>query len=187
MTRSKPPALAIRLMNETMTDPAVIGDMVEEHAKGRTAWWFWKQAIAAAAPSPLSGLRWAIAIPLAYGTAALVGGNLPWMTFDVGRTLVGPLWTACLVFTAVWIVPSRKLFVAKALLGLVSITCAVFLAYSGYRWMGRGPVGEATILLRVLARSTLMGAVAGYAVAHYFCRAPLDLRPTLDDGPWTMD
>ena len=66
MTQSKPPTLAVKLMQEAGTDPAVIGDLVETYATGRSAGWFWRQAIAASAPSPINALRWAAAIPLAH-------------------------------------------------------------------------------------------------------------------------
>lgn len=187
MTRSGPPALAVRLMNEAMTDPAVIGDLVEEHARGRSAWWFWKQAMVASAPSPLNALRWAIAIPLAYGFARLVGSSINSTGWEAGgRLLAGSLSAASLILIAAWIVPSRKLLVAKTLLAIAATLCAVVIAYSTYRSFGGGPVGHMAGLLRDLAASTLLGAAGGYAAAACFCRPTSD-RPTSDHGPSTMD
>jgi hypothetical protein len=47
MTPSKPPAIASWLLEHSGTDAAIVGDILEEFAKGRTATWFWKQAIVA--------------------------------------------------------------------------------------------------------------------------------------------
>jgi hypothetical protein len=47
MSLSQPPRHAIRLMQRAGVDPSIVGDLIEEHSKGRSTWWFWKQAIVA--------------------------------------------------------------------------------------------------------------------------------------------
>ena len=180
MSHPSPPALAIRLMNETMTDPAVIGDLVEEHARGRGAWWFWKQAIVASAPSPMNALRWVVAIPLAYKCAGLVGRAVNSTGWEAAALLSGPLAAASLIVSAAWIVPTRKALVAKTLFVLVAGLCAVFIAYSTYR-SNAGPGDQMAGVLRNIAAAILLGAGSGYAVVSYF------LRPRIDRGRLTMD
>ena len=144
MTPSQPPRRAIQLMQFAGVDPAVIGDLVETFATGPSAAWFWQQAIAAAAPSPLNALRWLAAIPLAAYAGELVlnrGSGLAWSMLDpVGMQgwrfylplcVAAFLWSATLVWIGTLVVPSRKRLVANCLLGFVG---SIVLLYG---WMLR--------------------------------------------------
>ncbi len=130
MNATRPPALAIRLMDEAGTEPAVIGDLIESYSHGRNARWFWRHAIAASAPSPLNALRWAIAIPTAY-----------WLSLRLGAVIIrGLVWfgparlpsaafvsAGTLVSIASFIVPSRRMLVARTLFGIVIAAMALLI------------------------------------------------------------
>lgn len=45
-----PPRMAVRLLGYLTSDEALVGDLVEEVARGRSAWWCWRQ-VAAAVPA----------------------------------------------------------------------------------------------------------------------------------------
>jgi hypothetical protein len=159
MKQSKPPVLALRLMNAAGTDSSVIGDLVETYETysevetrtiRHTPIWFWKQAIAAAAPSPINALRWAAALPVAFYVANVVERSVThWaqsmmtpLRFDATREVLARVdfyqdWrlhllilislflsSALLVSSGTLIVPGRKRLVARCLLGVVGIVSA---------------------------------------------------------------
>jgi hypothetical protein len=47
MTSSRPPWLAVALLQRLGADPALVGDLVEEFERRRSRLWFWRQAGAA--------------------------------------------------------------------------------------------------------------------------------------------
>jgi hypothetical protein len=133
MNGTRPPALAIHLMEEAGTEPAVIGDLIETYSQGRDQNWFWRQAIAASAPSPLNALRWALALPVAWWISLRLSGSvasslvgpdgLEW--FGPGSTALPPamfVFTAALIALGSAVVPNRKTLVARTLFGLVILT-----------------------------------------------------------------
>jgi hypothetical protein len=54
MTSSRPPRLALALLQRLGADPALVGDLLEEFGRRRSRVWFWRQLIAAL-PVLLSG------------------------------------------------------------------------------------------------------------------------------------
>lgn len=180
MTPSQPPRRAIRLMQFAGVDPAIIGDLVETFATGASAVWFWQQAIAAAAPSPLNALRWVAAIPLATYAGQLVlnrGSGLAWSMlgpagmhgwrFYLPICVAAFLWSLTLVSIGTLVVPSRRRLVANCLLGIV------------------GSIYGVALLLMLVAPSTgvwgfaiLACGLLGGALAHGVALKQLDLRKT---------
>lgn len=144
MSRAQPPVLAVRLMQDADTDPVVIGDLIETYAGGRTRWWFWKQAMAAALPSRLGILRWLIAFPLAFEAGrfasrlalhivwSLTGGPAAFNTTPMRWSfMVSALaMTVTFISVATLVVPHRKPLVAKTLLAIVC-AAAAFAMYLG--------------------------------------------------------
>lgn len=47
----RPPQLAVALVERFVSDPALAGDLIEEFQRGRSARWFWWQALVAIAAS----------------------------------------------------------------------------------------------------------------------------------------
>ena len=45
MSLSQPSRHATHLMQRAHVDPSIVGDLIEEYSKGRSTFWFWKQAI----------------------------------------------------------------------------------------------------------------------------------------------
>jgi hypothetical protein len=180
MKESKPPALALWMMNAMGADPAVIGDLVETHATGRTAGWFWRQAIAASAPSPLNALRWAGAIPVAF----YLGGFLESQSYRLGWTLLDPrghaflgwrwylpsdvgvfLSSASLVLLGTLIVPTRKRLVANCLLGIVCAMWGLVALIGLVRpFVALGQPFHWSMFATVV--SGLLGGFVAYAIVH---------------------
>jgi hypothetical protein len=144
MNTVQPPAIAIRLMEEAGTEPAVIGDLIETYSQRPNARWFWRQAIAASAPSPVNALRWAIAIPTAYWLSVRLAGLIRGLVgFEpVGSASAAFVSAAALVSIASLIVPSRRVLVARTLFGIVisAMTILILLPPGfdrSFRWTPR--------------------------------------------------
>jgi hypothetical protein len=172
MNGTRPPALAIRLMEEAGTEPAVIGDLIETYSQGRDQNWFWRQAIAASAPSPLNALRWALALPVAWwislrlsGSVAssLVGSDgLAW--FGPGYKALAPamfVFTAALIAIGSAVVPNRKTLVARTLLGLVILTMLMMIVMPGrsFDWTPR-----------IIGGAGLLGGLLSYGLIQSVAR-----------------
>ena len=54
MTSSRPPSLAVALLQRLGAEPALVGDLIEEFEHRRSRVWFWRQVLAAL-PVLLSG------------------------------------------------------------------------------------------------------------------------------------
>jgi hypothetical protein len=160
MNTARPPALAIRLMEEAGTEPAVIGDLIESHSQGRNARWFWRQAIAASAPSPLNALRWAIAIPTAYWLSLRLGALIHELVGfgPAGLASAAFVSTGALVSIASFIVPSRRVLVARTLFGIVIAAMALLIVIP--------PGFERSFIWtpRIIGCAGLLGGLISYAL-----------------------
>jgi CHASE2 domain-containing sensor protein len=110
-------------------DPAIIGDLVEEYAKGRSRAWFWMEAFGALvtkAPRPryVTAARWLAALPLAMIAARLVI-QISGLLFGRDsaqlrvRVAVALLIGAAFIVIGVAAVPGRKGALARLALGVV--------------------------------------------------------------------
>ena len=92
MRRSRPPALATRLMTTLLVGlnrESLIGDLVEQHQLGRSAIWYWRQAISAV----VSGFAAEVWQHLWLAAAVIgLGVYLP----DIYMAVVRPRWIAAL-------------------------------------------------------------------------------------------
>jgi len=88
--RSRPPALATRLMTTLLVGSnreSLIGDLVEQHQLGRSAIWYWRQAISAV----VSGFAAEVSQHLWFAAAVIgLGVYLP----DIYMAIVRPRWIA---------------------------------------------------------------------------------------------
>jgi hypothetical protein len=74
MSERKVPDLAVRLLQSCGVNPALVGDMAEEFARGRSAAWYWKQTAVAilrcgrVVPgiALATFLGWLVQLPLVY-------------------------------------------------------------------------------------------------------------------------
>ena len=172
MNAARPPALAIRLMEGAGTEPAVIGDLIESYSQGRNAGWFWRQALAASAPSPLNALRWAIAIPTAYWLSLALGGLIHGLVGfgPAGSASAAFVSAGALVSIASFIVPSRRVLVARTLLGIVIAAMALLILLPpgfdrSFSWTPR-----------IIGCSGLLGGVISYVFLSSLFRTEV-LRP----------
>lgn len=167
----KPPALAIRLMQDAGTDPAAIGDLVETFAHGRSVGWFWRQAIAASLPSPLATVRWLLAFPAAVAMSGLAQiiftpaahrlflpitpVAYPESAIWMPRVIASAFMAAAFVLTGIWVVPTRKAFIAACGLGIVILWASALMFVNGGWFM------PWTFAMGV---SGLLGGVLAYGV-----------------------
>jgi hypothetical protein len=132
MTVSQPPVRAVRMLQRAGIDPSIVGDLMEEHAKGRSALWFWMQALGAIwakAPGLVTTMRWLTVLPLAIVAVRVVIAITETAFFTFfrrdfahGRFLLygeGFLIAAAFLSTMVIVAPARKDSVARIALGVV--------------------------------------------------------------------
>jgi hypothetical protein len=124
MTPSKPPAIASWLLEHSGTDAAIVGDILEEFAKGQTATWFWKQAIVAASPVALCAFRWLGVVPL---TVVAVGLEL-WLRWKTGFPALPASFIMGLTFVRVGasVAPRLKDSVARIALSVLTVSGVLF-------------------------------------------------------------
>jgi hypothetical protein len=46
MTSTRPPRLAVRLLQWLQADPMLVGDLLEEFDRRQSRWWMWRQVLA---------------------------------------------------------------------------------------------------------------------------------------------
>ena len=79
----KPPTVATAiLMRLGPVDECVIGDLMEEYARGRSRWWYWRQVLSVLLLGSVRQLR---ARPARAACATAIG----WATLGLGFTLLG--------------------------------------------------------------------------------------------------
>jgi hypothetical protein len=173
MNAARPPALAIRLMEGAGTEPAVIGDLIESYSQGRNARWFWRQAIAASTPSPLNALRWAIAVPTAYWVSLRLGALIHGLVGfgPAGSASAAFVSTGALVSIASFIVPSRRMLVARTLFGVVIAAMALLIV------IPPGFERSFTWTPRIIGCAGLLGGLISYVFLSARFRT-VALRPT---------
>jgi len=80
-----PPKLATKLLEGLAPpDPALIGDLREGYAAGRSLWWYWRQVLIVILLAPLR--IWRDSTPVALGIVAFAAVLMP-----VARTVTTPL------------------------------------------------------------------------------------------------
>lgn len=104
---TRPPAVALWLLARLIGGPnseALLGDLVEQYARGKSPAWFWKQTLSAIGASVAAearahyGFISAIAFFVGFTTAAMLGTvkTLPGLTvFDESLAAFGAGWLVC--------------------------------------------------------------------------------------------
>jgi len=92
MTRSHPPALATRLLQQFIGPDrqAIIGDLIERYADGRSRSWYWRQVVTAIIRSTLTDVRGHLG-------SALCGVALGWISFYAFVSVLGLVQTQLMI------------------------------------------------------------------------------------------